>query len=142
MKLIIITGLLILIGASTSWLFYNQLSDAPSSDDEIVPESLSSLPDEETTSLTNLPEIVQGMENSSRTDSKPQTITDPFVSFMSRIIQGSSSDIPRLKELYEGLEDGPEKYAAFFSLTCREYESQMFDYERQKKYRREVSHAV
>jgi predicted nucleotidyltransferase len=29
-----------------------------------------------------------------------------------------------------------EQYAAFFSLTCREYESQMFDYERQRRYRR------
>ena len=29
-----------------------------------------------------------------------------------------------------------EEYASFFSLTCREYESQMFDYERQRQYRR------
>jgi len=35
----------------------------------------------------------------------------------------------------------PEQYASFFSLTCREYESQMFDYERQRCYRRET-HAV
>lgn len=28
-----------------------------------------------------------------------------------------------------------EKYLHFFSLTCREYESQMADYERQRKYR-------
>lgn len=35
-----------------------------------------------------------------------------------------------------------ELYASFFSLTCREYESQMFDYERQRRYRREVAHAV
>ena len=35
-----------------------------------------------------------------------------------------------------------EHYAGFFSLTCREYESQMFDYERQRKYRREAAHAV
>ena len=36
----------------------------------------------------------------------------------------------------------PEQYAAFFSLTCREYESQMFDYERQLRYRREAIHAI
>ena len=35
-----------------------------------------------------------------------------------------------------------ERYAAFFSLTCREYESQMSDYQRQKRYRREAKHAV
>ncbi len=29
-----------------------------------------------------------------------------------------------------------ERFAGFFSLTCREYESQMFDYERQLRYRR------
>lgn len=29
-----------------------------------------------------------------------------------------------------------ERYVTFFSKTCREYESQMFDYERQLKYRR------
>lgn len=29
-----------------------------------------------------------------------------------------------------------ERYVSFFSLTCREYESQMFDYERQLGYRR------
>ena len=28
-----------------------------------------------------------------------------------------------------------EAYASFFSLTCREYESQCFDYERQHRYR-------
>lgn len=30
-----------------------------------------------------------------------------------------------------------EKYLRFFSLTCREYESQMASYERQRKYRLE-----
>ena len=35
-----------------------------------------------------------------------------------------------------------EQYAAFFSRTCREYESQMFDYERQRRYRREAIHAI
>ena len=35
-----------------------------------------------------------------------------------------------------------ETYAEFFSRTCREYESQMFDYERQKRYRMEAKHAV
>jgi len=35
-----------------------------------------------------------------------------------------------------------ERYVTFFSRTCREYESQMFDYERQRRYRREVAHAV
>jgi len=35
-----------------------------------------------------------------------------------------------------------EQYASFFSLTCREYESQMFDYERQRQYRKEAAHAV
>jgi predicted nucleotidyltransferase len=35
-----------------------------------------------------------------------------------------------------------ERYVTFFSRTCREYESQMFDYERQRRYRREASHAV
>lgn len=35
-----------------------------------------------------------------------------------------------------------EQYAAFFSLSCRKYESQMFDYEKQLRYRREVRHAV
>lgn len=34
-----------------------------------------------------------------------------------------------------------EQYASFFSLTAREYESQMVDYERQRRYRREA-HAV
>ena len=29
-----------------------------------------------------------------------------------------------------------EKYAGFFSLTCREYEDQIADYERQQKYRK------
>jgi len=29
-----------------------------------------------------------------------------------------------------------EQYAGFFSVTCREYESQMFDYEKQRRYRR------
>lgn len=29
-----------------------------------------------------------------------------------------------------------ERYITFFSRTCREYESQMFDYERQRRYRR------
>ncbi len=28
-----------------------------------------------------------------------------------------------------------ERYLTFFSRTCREYESQMFDYERQRRYR-------
>ena len=35
-----------------------------------------------------------------------------------------------------------ECYLTFFSRTCREYESQMFDYERQRRYRREIVHAV
>jgi predicted nucleotidyltransferase len=35
-----------------------------------------------------------------------------------------------------------ESYLTFFSKTCREYESQMVDYERQRRYRREVSDAV
>jgi predicted nucleotidyltransferase len=35
-----------------------------------------------------------------------------------------------------------ERYITFFSRTCREYESQMFDYERQRRYRREAAHAV
>lgn len=35
-----------------------------------------------------------------------------------------------------------EQYASFFSLTCREYESQMFDYERQRQYRKEAAHAL
>lgn len=35
-----------------------------------------------------------------------------------------------------------ELYASFFSLTCREYESQMFDYEKQRKYRLEAGHAL
>ena len=34
-----------------------------------------------------------------------------------------------------------EKYLRFFSLTCREYESQMADYERQRKYRLESNKA-
>jgi hypothetical protein len=34
-----------------------------------------------------------------------------------------------------------ERYPAFFSRTCREYESQMFDYERQWRYRHEAAHA-
>jgi thiamine monophosphate kinase len=33
-------------------------------------------------------------------------------------------------------------YAAFYSLTCREYESQMASYERQRLYRQEARHAV
>ena len=35
----------------------------------------------------------------------------------------------------------PEVYARFFSLTCREYESQMADYERQRRYRLEAQRA-
>ena len=35
-----------------------------------------------------------------------------------------------------------DEYASFFSKTCREYESQLFDYERQHKYRLEAGHAV
>ena len=35
-----------------------------------------------------------------------------------------------------------ELYSRFFSLTCREYESQMASYERQIKYRKEAQHAV
>ncbi|NLX25859.1 MAG: hypothetical protein GXY61_07865 [Lentisphaerae bacterium] len=35
-----------------------------------------------------------------------------------------------------------EQYARFFSLSCREYESQMFDYERQRKYRLEARRAI
>ncbi|MCD6295517.1 MAG: hypothetical protein J7M20_11520 [Deltaproteobacteria bacterium] len=35
-----------------------------------------------------------------------------------------------------------ELYASFFSLTCREYESQMFDYAKQRKYRIEASHVL
>ncbi|MDA3926585.1 MAG: nucleotidyltransferase domain-containing protein [Kiritimatiellae bacterium] len=35
-----------------------------------------------------------------------------------------------------------EFYARFFSLTCREYESQMASYERQLKYRKQAKHAV
>ncbi|MCK4378776.1 MAG: nucleotidyltransferase domain-containing protein [Deltaproteobacteria bacterium] len=35
-----------------------------------------------------------------------------------------------------------ELYASFFSLTCREYESQMFDYAKQHKYRVEAGHAL
>lgn len=36
-----------------------------------------------------------------------------------------------------------DHYAQFFSLTCREYESQMIDYEKQLNYRREaLKHAV
>jgi predicted nucleotidyltransferase len=35
-----------------------------------------------------------------------------------------------------------ERYLTFYSRTCREYESQMFDYERQRRYRREAAHAV
>lgn len=31
-----------------------------------------------------------------------------------------------------------DEYAAFYSLTCREYESQMADYERQRQYRVEA----
>jgi predicted nucleotidyltransferase len=35
-----------------------------------------------------------------------------------------------------------EVYYTFYSRTCREYESQIADYERQRNYRREVAHAV
>jgi predicted nucleotidyltransferase len=35
-----------------------------------------------------------------------------------------------------------ELYARFFSLTCREYESQMVSYERQIQYRKEARHAI
>lgn len=35
-----------------------------------------------------------------------------------------------------------ELYASFFSLTCREYESKMFDYAKQHKYRVEAGHAL
>jgi hypothetical protein len=35
-----------------------------------------------------------------------------------------------------------EEYAAFFSRTCREYESQMVDYEKQQRYRLEAQHAL
>jgi hypothetical protein len=35
-----------------------------------------------------------------------------------------------------------ERYLSFFSRTCREYESQMADYERQLRYRLEVAHAL
>jgi len=35
-----------------------------------------------------------------------------------------------------------EFYQRFFSLTCREYESQMADYERQQCYRREALYAL
>lgn len=35
-----------------------------------------------------------------------------------------------------------EVFARFFSLTCREYESQMISYKRQIKYRKEAHHAV
>lgn len=35
-----------------------------------------------------------------------------------------------------------EHYIDFFSRTCREYESQMFDYERQLRYRKEVANAL
>lgn len=35
-----------------------------------------------------------------------------------------------------------ERYLSFFSRTCREYESQMADYERQLLYRLEVAHAL
>lgn len=35
-----------------------------------------------------------------------------------------------------------EQTVAFFSRTCREYESQMADYERQLMYRREAVHAI
>jgi len=34
-----------------------------------------------------------------------------------------------------------ERYLTFYSRTCREYESQMFDYERQRRYRREAQEA-
>lgn len=34
-----------------------------------------------------------------------------------------------------------ERYSTFFSRTCREYESQMFDYERQRRYRKQAAHA-
>lgn len=33
-------------------------------------------------------------------------------------------------------------YARFFSLTCREYESQMASYKRQLKYRKQARHAL
>jgi len=35
-----------------------------------------------------------------------------------------------------------EHYLTFYSRTCREYESQMFDYERQRRYRKEAAHAL
>ena len=35
-----------------------------------------------------------------------------------------------------------ERYASFYSLTCREYESQMISYQRQRKYRMEAAHAI
>lgn len=35
-----------------------------------------------------------------------------------------------------------ERYLTFYSRTCREYESQMFDYERQRRYRKEAAHAL
>lgn len=35
-----------------------------------------------------------------------------------------------------------ETYVRFFSLTCREYESQMFDYEKQHRYRLEAMNAL
>ncbi|MDA3799788.1 MAG: nucleotidyltransferase domain-containing protein [Kiritimatiellae bacterium] len=35
-----------------------------------------------------------------------------------------------------------ERYLRFYSLTCREYESQMVDYERQRQYRQEVVNAL
>ena len=35
-----------------------------------------------------------------------------------------------------------EKYLRFFSLTCREYETQIADYQRQQKYRLQAGHSV
>ncbi len=71
-----------------------------------------------------------------------------IIDIVEKNLQGAQADISILNNAdpvlrFEALKGkmlfcrDKEKYAGFFSLTCREYEDQMFSYERQLKYRKE-----
>ena len=82
-------------------------------------------------------------------DTKPSLqIYQDIIESAEKIIPGAKIDVGVLNNAepvykFEALKGkllfarDKEKYLGFFSLTCREYEYQMADYQRQQKYRRQ-----
>lgn len=116
-KIGIIVGLFILVLAAI-WLIDSERSGTQP---PVTTEPVSDAPiqlDQQGASRAGIPrnEIDADTGSLESTKAARQFRQDPFVLFMSMLAGETAIDLPTLAQMYEQLEEGPEKYAAFFSL--------------------------